>query len=370
MCIEAEVEGEVARYTLSSTGAQTLGWMALGFGYSMGDSAMVIMWPSRDAEDGEYSSVTLSQRKAPYETMPLPDPDPPFVAELEVSATSVTGENPQMAFTRPAPPDGIQHIIWAFSRTAPESADANVDIKIHHEFGRGTLNLTRTAAAAPFAGDDADESGDGGVETGSIVSWLAGFVHAGLCMAAFLLVIPSGALVVRYAKLTGSSAAFDLHRNLQFGVAGAFIVAGVLAYLLMDTHGSDLSHKLWGAALVALYVVQCGVGFWVRRTPEEYRTRVQRITLAALGAAIVLLAFYDSWLGVVAAGHSPLFWSVCFVCVPPLFLLGWLVIQRRYASEGEGAKGEYVALDTRAPNDEVEVEVEGGEGHKDTDTRL
>jgi len=55
----------------------------------MGDSAMVIMWPSRDAEDGEYSSVTLSQRKAPYETMPLPDPDPPFVAELEISGTSV-----------------------------------------------------------------------------------------------------------------------------------------------------------------------------------------------------------------------------------------------------------------------------------------
>jgi len=52
-------------------------------------------------------------------------------------------------------------------------------------------------------------------------------------------------------------------------------------------------------------------------------------------------------------------------CVPPLFLLGWLVIQRRYGSEGEDAKGDYVALDTRVPNDEVEE----GEGHKDTDTR-
>ena len=57
----------------------------------MGDSAMVIMWPSRDAaaEDGSYTSVTLSQRKAPYETMPLPDPDPPFIAALDISATSV-----------------------------------------------------------------------------------------------------------------------------------------------------------------------------------------------------------------------------------------------------------------------------------------
>jgi hypothetical protein len=79
---------------------------------------------------------------------------------------------------------------------------------------------------------------------------------------------------------------------------------------------------LWGAALVALYVVQCGVGYWVQRTPEQHRTRVQRITLAVLGAFIVLLAFYDSWLGVVAAGHSPLLWSVLFVvsdaCYPHL----------------------------------------------------
>jgi hypothetical protein len=51
---------------------------------------MVIMWPSGSPDaDGSYASVTLSQRKAPYETMPLPDPSPPFVAALELSGTSV-----------------------------------------------------------------------------------------------------------------------------------------------------------------------------------------------------------------------------------------------------------------------------------------
>ena len=59
-----------------------------GFGNLMGDSAMVIMWPSRD-EDGSYASVTLSQRKAPFEVMPEPDPNPPFVATLELGGTSV-----------------------------------------------------------------------------------------------------------------------------------------------------------------------------------------------------------------------------------------------------------------------------------------
>lgn len=54
----------------------------------MGDSAMVVVWPSRDA-DGNYTSVTLSQRKAPYEIMPTLDPDPPFIAMLSLADTSV-----------------------------------------------------------------------------------------------------------------------------------------------------------------------------------------------------------------------------------------------------------------------------------------
>lgn len=40
--------------------------------------------------------------------------------------------------------------------------------------------------------------------------------------------------------------------------------------------------------------------------------------------------------------------------VPPLYLLGFLVIQRRYGEVDEDVKGDYVALDTRVPNDEIE----------------
>ena len=54
----------------------------------MGDSPMVIVWLSR-GESGEYDSVTLSQRKAPYEVMPTLDPNPPFVAEIAYTETSV-----------------------------------------------------------------------------------------------------------------------------------------------------------------------------------------------------------------------------------------------------------------------------------------
>jgi hypothetical protein len=141
----------------------------------------------------------------------------------------------------------MQHIIWAFSRTPPESADEDSPISIHHRFGSSVLNLTRTTTAPVSEGepedaplpspvpsaeagnttrptDAASAIGSGGGEGGGF----ANFVHAGLCILAFLIVIPSGALVVRYAKATGSSAAFSLHRNLQFGV-GAFSIFGSVA---------------------------------------------------------------------------------------------------------------------------------------------
>lgn len=141
----------------------------------------------------------------------------------------------------------MQHIIWAFSRTAPESADGESHISVHHKYGSSVLNLTRTTVPISEGGDaDASlpspvpsaEVGDGDkVESdvgnttrptgavsavGSGGGEFANFVHAGLCILAFLVVIPSGAIVVRYAKATGSPAAFRLHRNLQFGV-GAFL---------------------------------------------------------------------------------------------------------------------------------------------------
>ena len=134
-----------------------------------------------------------------------------------------------LGLARQAPPDGIQHIIWAFSRTPPESADEDSRIWVHHRFGSSVLNLTRTTTASPVsdgedaplpspvpsaeAGDDSQEedkvdsdagkttrptdaasaigSGGGGGGRG-----FTNFVHAGLCILAFLIVIPSGALVV------------------------------------------------------------------------------------------------------------------------------------------------------------------------------
>jgi len=56
-------------------------------------------------------------------------------------------------------PDGIQHILWAFSHMLPESADTNVDIKAHHVSGSTNLNSMRTATEP--SDDDMGGNGDG-----------------------------------------------------------------------------------------------------------------------------------------------------------------------------------------------------------------
>lgn len=42
--------------------------------------------------------------------------------------------------------------------------------------------------------------------------------------------------------------------------------------------------------------------------------------------------------------------------IPSLYLVGVVMIQRRFGSVLEDAKGDYVVLDTRGPTDEVEDE--------------
>ncbi|KAH9055419.1 hypothetical protein EDB87DRAFT_1834174 [Lactarius vividus] len=382
MCIECEVNGATARYVLRSTGEQRLGWMAIGFGRNMADSPMVVVWPSRDADDG-FGSVTLSQRKSPYETMPTPDPSPLFTAKLSLSDTSVTGEHPQIAFTRRAPKDGMQNIIWAFSCTPPGSADADADISIHRWSGHGTLNLTRTASAPvepvpptlphftpaeSFVPDttagheENDERAKDGRESetngGSERPGRGGFaslMHGTFCTAGFLIIIPSGMVVVQYAKMTGSPRAFQLHRLLQLGLAGGFIAGGTLAYLFMDidASGGAMAHKAGSANLLLLYLVQCAYGSWVYRIPWQSRTRMHMVLLAGLGATIILLAVYQTWLGLVAAGHDTPVWLTLLFSVFSLYVFGVVMVKRRFGSVQATEKGEGSALDTRAPNDEL-----------------
>jgi hypothetical protein len=158
-----------------------------------------------------------------------------------------------------------------------------VDIAIHHRIGRGTLNLTRTEPApapsepvlpalpsAPPSNSSKPGATAGHEESEGEIhgeserrgGGFASIMHGALCVTGFLLVLPSGVLVVQYAKLTGDPGAFRLHQLLQFGLgscpslqslhlthlprtvhdsAGGLITGGTLAYRFMDDDGSDVA---------------------------------------------------------------------------------------------------------------------------------
>ncbi|KAH9024846.1 hypothetical protein EDB84DRAFT_424357 [Lactarius hengduanensis] len=140
MCIEFSVDGGTARLHYGQPDARLDGHVRLhptslrradvqpthvsDFGRNMGDSPMVVVWPSRGAE-GEYHSVALLQRKALYEVMPTPDPHPPFAAKLSLTDTYVTVQNPQIAFTRKR---DVEHHLGI---QAPGSADSDGPISPH-----------------------------------------------------------------------------------------------------------------------------------------------------------------------------------------------------------------------------------------------
>ncbi|KAH9026571.1 hypothetical protein EDB84DRAFT_339956 [Lactarius hengduanensis] len=206
-------------------------------GRNMGDSPMVVGWPSRGA-DGEYNSVALSQCKAPYEVMPTPDRHPPFTAKFSITDTYVTVENPQIAFTLGMPRrTGCR---TSFGRSVARPRDRMTRVPPSRYTTRSVATcptcLTRipTIPAEPPVpllppppvhiehphphpeeedenhddenAEDEDESHDDDDDAAG--SGSASFVHGALCTVGFLLVLPSSALMARCAKATGSPRAF------------------------------------------------------------------------------------------------------------------------------------------------------------------
>ncbi|KAH9009495.1 hypothetical protein EDB85DRAFT_2282928 [Lactarius pseudohatsudake] len=332
MCIECSVDGGTARYILRTTGNQKLGWMAIGFRRNIGDNSMVAVWPSRGA-NGEYNSVALLQRNALYEIMPTPDPHPPFAAKLSLTDTYVTVQNPQIAFTRRR---DVEHHLGI---QAPGSADSDAPISPHttklamaqrdaHPYhprrATSPSPLPQYIPGIPKAEDEGESDDDEGGSGSS-----ASFVHGALCIVGSLLMLPSGALMARYANATRSA----LHSTARYS-ASAFITGGTLTHLFMDNHSSSMAPKVGGAGLMLLYVVQCAIWSWVHRIPEESRTDVHGALLAGLGDVIILLAFFKTWLGLISSRRST-------HTVPSLYAIGMLTVQRRFGTVKADRKGRY-----------------------------
>ncbi|KAH8116614.1 CBD9-like protein [Phellopilus nigrolimitatus] len=366
MCVSAVVNGSTVEYVLQSTGSQTLGWMAMGFGSQMANSPMVIMWSNSDG------SVTLSQRSAPAEVMPTVVSSPPRVATSVPSLNSATGSNPKFGYSIPANSDTTQSIIWAFGTTNPGSSATDATLEQHSESGTLSLDLTKALSSGSSATNPANS---GSNSSGSSSTPLLPFqklviAHAVLLGIAFLILLPLGALLARWLR-TFSRHWFKCHWIIQFFITGPLIVAGLgLGIGAVSESGAphlDDDHKKWGIVIFVLYLLQCSLGGIIhfvkprpkidfatgtpvgeKRPPQNYGHAVLGLLVIALSFYQVRTGYHEEWQKTTGRGAVPngvnIAWIVWVVLLPILYFAGVSLLPRQYKQERSAQTGAGVPL--------------------------
>ncbi|TFK91609.1 hypothetical protein K466DRAFT_515061 [Polyporus arcularius HHB13444] len=349
MCISGIVNGSTVQYTMQSTGKANLGWMALGFGVQMTNTPMVIMWPN--SGDG---SITISQRKAPGEVMPTVDSSPPRVANVDAAASDLTGTQPKLTFTIPSDGSKTASLIWAFGNINPGSKAADAVLEQHLESSATTLDLSQPISSSNGTSDPvSDPNASSGIESAPLLPFQKMIVaHALLCTIGFLILLPAGALLARFAR-TFTSGWFKGHWLFQFAIAAPIIVSGVaVGIAAVSTAGAvhlDDDHKRWGIAIFVLYFIQCALGalvHYVKPTSWTVRRKrpVQNYFHAILGLLVIGLAFYqvrngftEEWTRVSSrppiSKAANIVWYVWVALVPVLYLAGLALLPKQFRQE-------------------------------------
>ncbi|KIM75769.1 hypothetical protein PILCRDRAFT_663916 [Piloderma croceum F 1598] len=338
MCISATVTGSTVEYVLQSSGSNTVGWMAMGFGSTMANSPMVIMWPNSD------DSITLSQRMASAEVMPTVVADPPRVANLSTSLSSTTGSQPKFAYTIAANSDTLQNVIWAFGTVNPDSSSVDANLQQHLDSGTFQLDLTKAISSNS---SDTSSTGSSGIPLQYYQKLIV--AHAILCVVGFLAILPAGALFARYLR-TVSPQWFKGHMTSQVFLAGPVIIAGVAlgieAVVKAGSKHLDDTHKKCGLAIFVLYFVQLALGsiiHWFkprgtsRRPPQNYLHAVVGLLLIALAFYQVRVGYRHEWPA--QTGRDPLpkaadiVWYIWVVLLPVIYFAGLALLPRQFRQE-------------------------------------
>ncbi|KAI1794222.1 CBD9-like protein [Ganoderma leucocontextum] len=352
MCITGVVNGSTTTYTMQSTGKADLGWMAMGFGQTMANSPMVIMWSNSDG------NITLSQRQASSEVMPTVVSNPPRVASLDTSGSDLTGSQPKFSFTIETSGGTSQSIIWAFGTTNPNDASVSATLLQHIDSGPTTIDMS----TAVSGGDSSDPVSDPDASSGNTDTPLLQYqkmivAHAALCTVGFLILLPGGALLARYTR-TFTNAWFSGHWVFQLALAGPVITAGVI--LGIDAVATQPSaqladfHKRLGIALWVLFYVQCVLGYAIhrwkpssfaisqKRPAQNYGHAVFGLLIIGLAFAEVRSGFHDEWPKL--SGRPPIskaadiVWYVWVALIPLLYLAGLALLPKQFRQERPGKK--------------------------------
>jgi len=367
MCVSGVVQGSTVQYVLQSTDRHPMVWMAMGFGNTMANSPMVIVWPNAGG------NITLSQRQAPGHVMPTVVANPANVATLAPSLSTTGGEKPKIAFTIPVPTGTArQDLIWAFGAEPPSSAAPDATLVQHLTSGTFALDLAGSI-------DDVDAASPANLPSTPVTpapsTGLQGYqkyivAHAILCVVGFVFLLPLGVLIARYLR-TFNNKWFKMHAIVQFFLAGPVIIAGVacgVQAVMKDGSGhANDTHKKLGIGLFALYFLQVGLGMfihWVKpkvwrgRLPQNYLHAIVGLALIGLAMYQIRIGYHDEWPRLSGKGRLPrgvnVVWEVWVVALFVLYAVGLLLLRRQFSQE----RAAIAAQTARAPEP-------SGQNHQD-----
>lgn len=303
----------------------------------MTGSPMVIMWPNADG------TITVSQRQAPSEVMPTPVANPPRVATVATSLSTLTGSQPKLVFTIDTDTSAQQSHIWAFGNVKPDEA---ADSTLQQHLDSGPFNLDLTKAVDPSLTPSPLPVGASHIPLMPYQKTI--IAHAVLVTVGFLFLLPIGALLARYIR-TVSPKWFVGHWVIQAGLGGPVILVGIiLAFVAVNQQGVYVpsTHKTLGRALLGIYLGQCFLGAFIHyvkipfrfgRPPQNYAHAVLGLTMVALALYQVRLGYREEWpnmtgRGSVGSGVNTL-WIVWTVLLPVLYFGGLAFLPRQLRQE-------------------------------------
>jgi len=213
-------------------------------------------------------------------------------------------------------------------------------------------------------GGDAGGDGNGnGGNAGNLISFPLSPIeikarnHAIVCTVGFLILLPLGVLLARYAR-TFTRRWFWGHAVMQFVISGPVIFAG---WALGDQLSKELEmqslhdpHQQIGIALLALYVTQLLIGVFIHyvkmpglfrghRPPQNYIHVMLGLAILALAAYQVHYGLNTEWAFATGGGHevpdsAMHAWLALIIVFWVLYFLGMALLPRQFKSEAEGRR--------------------------------
>ncbi|KAG6887530.1 hypothetical protein C0995_014633 [Termitomyces sp. Mi166 len=340
---------------------EPVGWLALGFGYRMQDTHMVIMWPN---EDG---TTTLSQRMGLGHYEPLPVEYPPRraeIAEARVSTLWHPNAVKTLVFSIPVNKtvmswsDPTEHLIWAYGKVRPEKPSYS-ELTQHYIAGRLRLNLGGTMPEFVPTVEPATHENQAGSHTSEASEHQKYqniiIMHGLLGAIGFLILLPAGALSARWGR-TFTSKWLGVHETINLSIAFPVITLGWIVGLISvfsheGRHLFDDTHQITGVILVTLYYLQIALGRYIHRQRENAASAGRlhppsNVLHVILGLSIIGIAFAQVLSGMkewkMSTGDTHIahwchiLWKVWVLALPVVYLAGTLLLRRQFFQERLG----------------------------------